>query len=141
MDNVQVSKAAVCYLVKRDYTLIKKMPTLSQQKKLFNSKYVTMTRPKRWTRDPIIKKKHQQKKVKKKVKRKKAKVHTVRAYKRGGFLPHGADFVGGTHSSHQSQNVFQGNHNTYYKTRIPVHKRRIVDFRGRLAMKSGNHIG
>lgn len=116
------------------------MPSLAKQKSLFNSRWATDTRPKRWLADPILKKKG----FKPNKKRKPTKRHTVKAHKRGktgGFLPHGSTFVGGSFSKHGSQRIFQGNETTYYKTRPHVKQRRKIDYRGRLAMKSGRRIG
>ena len=78
---------------------------LAIQKKLFNKKYVVEKRPKRWTRDPVVKKKYY------KHKRKKPKKHTVKRHIRGGFLP----LVGGFKDSHQ---IFGGLKNTFFSRRL-----------------------
>ena len=55
---------------------------LNINSKLFNKKYVVPKRPKRWARDPDVKKTY----YKHKIKRKKPKKHTVKTHTRGGYL-------------------------------------------------------
>ena len=116
---------------------------LALQQKLFNKRYVVPKRPKRWTRDPEIAKKH---KTKVRKKRKKPKAHVVKTYKRGGSstvggsLVHGSTFIGGSFGTDSSR-IFRGNQGTYYSTRIKPSKRRMADFRGRLHYKAGQLVG
>ena len=112
---------------------------LALQKKLFNKKYAVEKRPKRWARDPDVKKTY----YKHKKKRKKPKKHTVKTHTRGGScfnLPHGSHFIGGTFGN-DSQQVVRGKRNTYFPTRIKQSKRRRADFQGRLQLKAGRMIG
>ena len=113
---------------------------LALQKRLFNKKYVVPTRPKRWTRDPVVKKKYYKHKKRKKPKKHVVKSHTRGGQLLGGMLPHGSHYIGGTFGN-DSQQVFRGQRNTYYSTRMKPSKRRRADFQGRLAMKSGRVIG